>query len=79
MAAYTLAEAQAKLAALKAAELQAIKGQSYSISVGGNSRNFARQSPEMLQKEIAKISAYISKLQSGHRGMDIKFGTPYDV
>jgi len=79
MSAYTLAEAQAKLAALKAAELKAIQGKSFSMSVGGNTRSFTRQDMKNLKKEIRETSAYIAKLLSGKRGLNIKFGTPYDA
>jgi len=79
MSAYTLAEAQSKLAALKVAELKAIQGKSFSLTVGGNTRSFTRQDMINLKKEIRETSAYITKLLSGKRGLDIKFGTPYDA
>lgn len=73
-----LTKAQEIYAKLEEAYLAVLSGKAYSITVGGNTRSFTRQSMTELRKEMNHWSSYINKLQSGKRGLDVKFGTPYD-
>jgi len=64
--------------ALEEAYLAVLSGSSYSISVGGNTRTFTRQNMKELRSEMQFWSSYISKLNSGKKGVPVKFGTPYE-
>lgn len=74
----SVTEAQEYLTELKNAYKDVFIGKSYTISVGGNTRTFTRQDMKSLREEIQFISSEIAKMQSGNRGLNVKFGTPYD-
>jgi hypothetical protein len=73
----SLTKAQELYTALEAAYLAVVAGASYTISVGGNTRTFTRQNMKELRSEMEYWSSYIAKINSGQRGVPVKFGTPY--
>jgi len=77
--AVSLTQAQAYFDKFEVAYLAVISGSSYTISAGGNNRTFTRQDIKTLRSEMQYWSTYINKLNSGNKGLPIKFGTPYGV
>lgn len=71
----SLSEEQAFLTALKAAYTAAISGSEYTISTGGNTRKYSRQNLDELRAEMERCEERIVNIQSGSRGIPIKFGT----
>ena len=71
-------KAQEFLTALEEAYAAIITGKSFTLSFGGNTRNLTRQDIDTVREEMMFWSSYISKIENGNRGLDMKFGTSYD-
>lgn len=78
MAAWTLAQAQEKLALWMAADDAIAQGQSYSIDSGGNRRQLTRADGDLIRRNIEFWRREVNRLQSGSGGSGpkIKHITP---
>ena len=75
MAAFTLAEAQAQLAAWKAASLAVATGQEYVIEASGTHRKLTRVNAAEIRNQIS-YWAHIVNQKSRSR---VRFGVPTDL
>lgn len=65
MAAFTLAQAQARLAAYLDAEEAVLTGQSYRLDTGGSSRQLTRADLASIQKGISLWEGRVARLARG--------------
>lgn len=74
MPAWTLAEAQAKLAEWKTAETKIAEGQAYSISSPSGGRALTRADLAQVREQIKFYSQLVTSLE--RRGIRIRAGVP---
>ena len=75
MGAFTLAEAQAQLAAWKQASLMVATSQSYEIEISGTRRKLTRANAAEISKQIS-YWAHIVNIKTRSR---VRFATPMDL
>lgn len=76
MSAITLEEATEFYTAAKTAYLKALEGENYSISTGGSSRSFKRQTIEKLRADMEYWAAECSRLSQADPSIKVRYGYP---
>ncbi len=74
MAQITLTEAQSFYTQAKTAYISALGGDTYTISTGGSSRSFKRQSIKELKEQMEYWASEVDRLSLTDTGMKIRHG-----